>query len=309
MLVKIKVFLVFFLCSHCLFVSAQSGVKRSPKDIFKHWSGSISASQTEPFHTGLAIRSGDFVYVEVHGQVKIGNYLGNANGVELINPPLFSSPRSYTKYKDFELGALVVSIGSEKKACTQLFRSSSHPIYNAMADKNRMIIDNGLQNYVPGVYMLASTDGTLLLDINDSIVNDNEGSYTVEIFTMSQADHISRNEFNICPMQEPSDDTSCGLSDDWKKESFKSVYYHGLNVSYRGNNKYAGCQCIYDDGTLLTNGKNIGSFDIGFWLNKTDESDAAAKHLHLILDVLPHDLNEQKSGTNDYLGQKTYNCN
>lgn len=300
--------IIGFLCFQRM--PAQVSSPRLPTDLFTYWSKAIPGNITEPIFTGLSVQTGDYVYIEVHGQIKVGNYLGNANGVELIKPPFFSLPSNYSKYPGKELGAVIVGIGNQQIACGRMFRFGNHPIYHAMVDKDRLIVDRANEAYVPGVYFLASTGGVLTLDVNDSITTDNEGQYTVEVFLMRHANHLQRNKFNVCPAQEPTNDLACSRRDNWRKESKKSAYYHGImNTSYRGSSRFAGCQCVYDsEGSLLSYGKNIGSFDIGFWIGKSDESDPAATHRHLILDVLPHDLYENDSGVNNYAGQTTYSC-
>ena len=80
-----------------------------------------------------------------------------------------------------------------------------------------------------------------------------------------------------------------------------SFYYHGtLNSSYRGGSyDNAGCQCVYGDftNTLVQNEKNQGSFDIGYWFLRSGTTPQPVRnYYHLVLDVIPHDLFEEKFG-------------
>lgn len=282
-----------------LVTGAKKAVAQSPDSYFVAKTVSVPGNLKQLFRTGIQVGFDDYVYIEALGKIRVGFFYGSTYAVGLPE----SLNNGYNKRASVQHGALMWQIGPGSGSCRKLFQSYDETVKNIfMVSKDRMITDDGLTNYVAGDYFLSKSTGELLLDINDKDVDNNSAQYEVRIFVLKQFHHVNRNQFNQCPLKEPGDGDTDRNGNGWIREWPNSWVYHGFNNSYRGKGVYSGCQCVYDQGTLLRGtatdtGNNQGSFDFGFWLGHGDADNMEARHLHLILDVLPHDLWVKRYGT------------
>ncbi|MGM9506827.1 hypothetical protein ACS5NO_03840 [Larkinella sp. GY13] len=273
---------------------------QSPDSYFVAKTVSVPGNLKQPLRTGIQVGFDDYVYIEALGKIRVGLFYGSAYPVGL--PKSFDN--FFNKRRSVLHGALMWQIGPESGSCRKMFRSYDETVKNIfMVSEDRMIKEDG-PNYVAGDYFLSKSTGELMLDINDNDVDNNSEQYQVRIFVLKQYYHVNRNQFNHCPLKEPGDGEHDRQGNGWIREWPNSWVYHGFNNSYRGTGKYSGCQCVYDRGTLLRGtatdtGNDQGSFDFGFWLGNGDADNMEARHLHLILDVLPHDLWVKRYGGNN----------
>ena len=291
----------------------------SQSELYRHKHYTIQGKLTSAFRTGLVVEENEFVYFQVSSKIELGKYAGSTygDGLDATNV-VFSS---YNKYKNQYHGALVLGIGDFNNiiSARKMFRAPvngfDEAIYRVFLVNPSDLIPDALGGYVAGNYFISSKKGEIILDINDIKTEDNSGDFFVEIYTITFNNHCTRNKYNICPKKEPGGIVPCyvGCKDckgyTWRQELPNSIYYHGYNDSFRGTNQHAGCQCVYDQDTLLKNDYHEGSFDIGFW-RYGEFSSSESKHLHLILDVLPHDNFVKKYGTKKslYRGAKEIPC-
>lgn len=273
---------------------------QTPDQFFTVKSFTVSANLTQPVHTGLILGFNDFVYIEAQGKISVGAWYGETYAVGMES----STKNNYNKYASFQHGALIWQIGPGSGVCHKLFRINDNFVHNYfMVSKTHMVINDGNYNYVPGDYFLSQSTGELVFDINDSETGNNRGLYSVKVLVIKEYYHINRNQFNRCPKTEPADGKKDSRGNGWFRELPNSWVNHGFNNSYRGLGIYSGCQCVYDQGTILIGDaadtrNNQGSFDFGFWLKKGALDDDEAKHLHLILDMLPHECWVERYGGN-----------
>lgn len=266
----------------------------TPDDLYKEYHFTINANQTQPFVPDIpAIGIDDYVYFEVsNNTISLGPYIGNtyADGTSSI------TVNRYKKYDSYKLGSVVCLVNNVPYCPTRQMFNKVTDIYYYVADESKMVNLLGQVNYIPGNNFISTQSGKLSFCINDNEPQNNQGSYTLDVYIMKKTAHLSRNMFNTCPRKPPKEKQlkdkyyDCNAKE-WSKESLKSIYYHGANYSFRGNRNYPGCQCIYLplSGKLLKDNYAEGSFDIGFW--KYDGAETSkSKHLHLIIDMIPHDL-------------------
>ncbi len=260
---------------------------KTPTDLYRSTQFLFRGNTAAPVTSSVKVKRGDFVYVEITGQVKVGNYLGMADGAGILSKSIVFE--SYNKYKGHRHGSVMVILNNKVESCKRILDNLGSK-YNLPG----IAPDYGIE-YVPGYYFIADEDGYLKFDINDSEPANNEGDFYIGVIVMSYEDHLARNIFNKCPAKEPDDGVDC-FGHTWVKESIKSWYYHGVNDSYRGGSQDAGCQCVYEyiGDKLVTSGEHKGSFDIGYWLFKGDITKPRANYFHLIFDVIPHDLFVEK---------------
>ncbi len=280
----------------------QAKIYKTPADLYRSKQFMLSGNIRAPFASDIKIKKGEFVYVEVGGNVKVGNFLGSADGAGLLSASIVLE--GYNKYKGHKHGSVMVILNNTIESCKRILGDMGGK-YNLPG----IAPDYGIK-YVPGYYFIAESDGYLKFDINDAEPGNNEGSFSIGVIVMSYEDHLARNIFNKCPEKEPDDETDC-FGHKWVKESVKSWYYHGINDSYRGGSQDAGCQCVYEyiGDKLVIAGENKGSFDIGYWHFKGDITKPRANYFHLILDVIPHDLFTAIAGAElDYKYQSAVPC-
>jgi hypothetical protein len=186
---------------------------------------------------------------------------------------------------------------------TKQLNTVNHPIYFQMLDNTKLV--GGGFGYLPHCYFFAPISGKISFDINDKDYTNNSGSFLVNVYILNSKSDIERNTFNRCPQKEPQTGKDCE-GESWVSEGVKAWFYHGIfNAAYRGTSKNKGCQCVYDNGTLVTSHEDQGTFDYGFWEFEGNVADAKAKHLHLILDVIPHDAWKEIDGNSNKV--KMYN--
>jgi hypothetical protein len=295
-----KKFTVFLVCCLVCYFSKSQIKYKSPKDLFLVKNFTIPGNTNKAIDVNIQLEENDYVYIEAIGQIKVGNYMGYADPTGLISSSIFSS--SYEKYKGIELGSLVILTNFETTGCKRIFRNFGQT-YNVPGiteyDPDK-ITKSPFRDYIPGYYFISKGNTPLYFAINDKIIDDNSDSFKVSVFVIKFRDHLNRNYFNICPEKEPENGDPIKHYI-WNKESLMSFYYHGtLNSSYRGGSyDNAGCQCVYGDfsKTLVQNEKNQGSFDIGYWLLRSGtDPQPVRNYYHLVLDVIPHDLFEEKFG-------------
>lgn len=288
---------------------APAGPYKQPGDLFKEYSFTIKGNIKEPVETNIQVKENDYIFMWVKGEISVGSVLGKADGSGLYKDNLFSA--MYNKYAACRHGSLVALINDEIEPCKRIFDDIGKqynlpwvtPDYGDNIKSRFFDVD-----YVPGTYFICQSGGNLRLDINDGSPDNNTGQFEVHIYQMSYQQHTGRNQFNRCPQREPEYNVDC-RNGTWEQESFKSWYYHGIgNNSYRGLESNAGCQCVYDDGKLLTSGEKQGSFDIAYWRYKGNSKLANANFLHLILDVIPHDLFTDALGSFEYSPSVTVPC-
>ncbi|MCK6541279.1 hypothetical protein L6Q79_01200 [bacterium] len=246
----------------------------------------INGSSGVPIETGISVERGDFVFIEVLGAIHLGSDGGLTNGDGISG---YSKQNKY----NYKHGSVVTLVAGKDHGMTtiSLFR---HPIYYQLVDFAKLTDGN----YLPCLYFFSDTSGNISFEINDVDYSNNSGDFTVNVYHLKKSGDLGRNSYNKCPMKEPENGKDCE-GNTWVKEGIKGWFYHGLfNNSYRGTGKNSGCQCVYTNGDLVVSHPDQGTFDYGFWEYQGDIDDVQARHLHLIWDVLPHDL---------WIGKKTYN--
>lgn len=228
----------------------------SPRALYRMDTLFLKANRSQPLLTNITIQQNEFVYIEVYGKISVGTFVGETDGAGIPRSSL--SLMMYNKYPDFNHGSVVfLRNGKSPQACVRILED-----LGMKYDLPGVSPDYGI-DYVPGYYFIADEAARLSFDINDNEPVNNRGEYIIIVLRMSHEDHQARNYFNRCPEKKPNETDCQGHT--WIEEGIKSYYYHGINDSYRGQGERAGCQCVYDDGRLITKGKNIGSFDIGYW--------------------------------------------
>lgn len=288
------------------FMASQPDKSATPRALFTVKEFTLPGNAEKPVETDVQINENDYVYVDVSGQIVTGPMLGPADGSGLLESSLFSG--LYNKY-DLRHGSVALLVGDDVVGCKKIFRDLG-ALYNApftpdYGDRvNKPFFG---VNYIPGIYFLAKSSGKLKLDVNDTRPDNNTGEFRVRVFVLPYEAHQTRNTFNKCPLREPENELDC-RNGAWKKESIKSWIYHGINDSYRGRSTNKGCQCVYDDGVLLTSGDNQGSFDIAYWLFDGKAGTPDADYYHLILDVIPHDLYKDLNGQMEYNATNGVKC-
>jgi hypothetical protein len=284
------------------FISFGQVLYKTPMDLVKGYSFTINGNTNGPIDSKIQLEENDYVFIEATGEIKVGNYLGNADATGLLSPKLFFS--RYIKYRNIELGSLVVGTNDFTSGCKKIFRDIGQT-YNIVGITNydtTKITQSFIRDYLPGYYFVASGKTPLYFDINDNILDDNTGAFKVNVYVMKFKDHLNRNFFNYCPAKEPETGSDIKLLT-WKKENpiFSSVYHGAFNSSYRGQSfDNTGCQCVYGDvsKTLVLNEAQQGSFDIGMWLFRGKmNAEPSKNYFHLLLDVIPHDLYVEKFGS------------
>ncbi len=267
----------------------------TPMDLVKGQVYTIRGNTNGPVDTKIILDVNDYVFVEAVGQIKVGNYLGYADATGLLSGKIMFA--RYFKYKDLPHGSLVVLTNNKTISCKKIFSDMGVKYSNPFTPEydSTVVTEGTLRDYIPGYYFISEGRSPLYLDVNDTVLEDNEGSFTVKIYVIKLKDHLNRNYFNKCPAKEPETGQDAKLLL-WEKENpVKSAVYHGtLNSAYRGkSNKNFGCQCVYGDflKKLVENEENQGSFDLGYWLFKDKPwEETTINYYHLVLDVIPHDL-------------------
>jgi len=285
------------------FISFGQVLYKSPMDLIKAKQFTIKGNTNGPVDTKIMLDVDDYVFVEAVGQIKVGNYLGDADPTGLLSPKLFMLDRYY-KYPGIPHGSLIILTSNLKTGCKKIFQDMGIMYSNPFTpeyDPN-VITKGTLRDYIPGYYFISTTKSPLYFDINDTVLEDNEGSFTVKVYVIKFKDHLNRNYFNYCPATEPESGEDEKLLKWDKENAIKSSVYHGtLNSSYRGGStKNSGCQCVYGDflNKLILNEENQGSFDLGYWLFRDKPWEETTKnYYHLVLDVIPHDLYVEKFGS------------
>lgn len=298
-----------------LCVSAATAQYTTPKDLYRTEVITLPGRSEAPVKTHIRVNPRDYVYYEVQGSVVLGPYVGAAYG-DGTGKFVWAN---LNKYRNLRHGSVACIIGEQLVETEQVLTKSSHPIYGLLINEDRMVGD-GFIKYIAGNYFVSEAGGTLEFDINDADPSNNSGEFRITVYVMSEAAHYGRNVFNVCPFKEPQyegtipkvTDVTGGITKDckgslWIFEKPNSWYYHGFNDSFRGTTgKSLGCQCVYDDDKLLTDDDDEGTFDIGMWVEKSMDS-KEAKHLHLILDMMTHDLFTQINGKDrHYTGTSMY---
>ena len=274
---------------------------KTPTDLYTSTQFMFRGNTSSLVTSNIRVRKNDFVYVEITGKVKVGSFVGMADGAGALG----SMPvlESYNKYKGHRHGCIMVILNNKIESCKRILDD-----LGSKYDIIGIAPDYGIE-YVPGYYFIADEEGYLKFDINDVDPGNNSGDFSIGVIVMSYSAHLSRNIFNKCPEKEPDDEKDC-FGNNWVKESPKSWYYHGVNDSYRGGTSNPGCQCVYEyvGDDLVASGDHKGSFDIGYWHFKGDITKPRANYFHLILDVIPHDLYVARFGEPNYLFQQKVSC-
>ena len=274
---------------------------KSPQDLVRGYTFTIHGNLNGPVDTKIQIEENDYVFIEAVGHIHVGDYLGDADPTGLLTEKLMF-PR-YFKYPGIRHGSLVIFTSTETLGCQRIFREMGIKYSNPFTPEyDPNVVQEGmLRDYIPGYYFISPGKSHLYFDINDTVVEDNSGVFTVKVYIIRYKDHLNRNYFNYCPGMEPESGSDIKLRQWNKEDATKSFYYHGvLNSSYRGGSfDNAGCQCVYGDFSkkLILNEGDQGSFDIAYWLfrGKTDQQ-STINYYHLILDAIPHDLYVDKFG-------------
>lgn len=279
---------------------------QSPKDLYKKYDFTYKTSGAGPFGTKIMLEEGEYVFILVKGEYVAGDWVGAANGAGLVEASLVGS--MFNKYKDARHASVVAIVQDQVMPCQRIF-SDVGMTYN-IKDYGSSVVKPFFYNisYIPGTYFLSAKAGELMLDLNDTRPADNKGELKITIFTMKLREHRNRNLFNLCASKEPDEAGRDCNGKRWTKESIKSWYYHGFNDSFRGVADNKGCQCVYDNDELLTSGENQGTFDIAYWLFDGNIELPDANLMHLILDVIPHDLYKEKEGADVYYPSIKLDC-
>lgn len=292
-----------------LFAQNNSTSYASPKDLYRRFQFEVSANQLKSLKTGILVEENEFIYFEIQGKIRTEN-----NGNELFGDGSTNSGLKTQKYLNIPLGSLVciqpnVDTVWARKMFVSPLNGIDETIYKTLVEPAKLV--GSYLTYLPGNYFISKKSSEILLEINDSTPLDNKGKFSVEIYTIKLNAHLSRNIFNNCPYREPKLDMKKYVDCQnykWSKETALSSWYHGVNDAFRGEDDNSGCQCVYDSDLLIVEHKHEGSFDIGFWEFKGNLNSVLAKHRHLILDVIPHDVFIGKFGTLKYNITNIY-CN
>ncbi|MGM9506818.1 hypothetical protein ACS5NO_03795 [Larkinella sp. GY13] len=257
-----------------------------PAGFVRHTSYIYTGNSKKPLTTSFVVEKDEYVYIEVSGDVDLGPFTGAADAT---GKPTLAALR-FNKYKDYYHGALVCRIGDWAMPCEEMFRivdGWANPRANAgiqwLVDTQRMVHTRGI-SYIPGAYFLSPATGPLTFDLNDTDPDNNTGSFLITIYALKKNIHYNRNAFNYCPVKMPAESETV----EWKQELTGSSYHHP--DTFRGTGKYRGCQCAYFEDnahTLDNHTPRQGTFDFGYYIS-VDK--ATADHLHVVLDMLPHEL-------------------
>lgn len=268
-----------FLAGSKLFLKKDNNSESDASALFTFRTVQVPGEITEPVETRISVEEDEYVYIECKGTIGISSWLEDITGAGTRN--FFVQKNN--KYSEFPHGCLVAIVEDDRHNAESNIFPSGVTTYGYMS---------GVLSPVTGMYFLSKASGELLLDINDNDPGNNSDAFTVNIFTMKKNMHYHRNIFNKCPALESSITAAS-----WEAESRAlSLVYHGKeNISYRGSvASSAGCQCVYNSEThKIVEGEYKGSFDIAHWLKKKRPADFPSfslNYLHLILDMLPHDL-------------------
>ncbi|GAA4409151.1 hypothetical protein GCM10023187_32020 [Nibrella viscosa] len=271
-----------------------TGAAQSPANYVRSQTFVYEGTRDTPLTTNFVVEKDEYVYIEVSGDVYLGPFTQSADATGKVAMAAIL----YNKYSAYNHGALVCQIGNWATPCQELFRFvdvtdnlAAKVTMHTLIDPKRMVRDRGI-NYIPGTYFLSPTAGPLVFDLNDTDPGNNKGSFRIQVYAIKKNVHYNRNFFNVCPATRPSDywwivdalvDSE---NDDWKREG-TGAYYHRWST-FRGKGKFAGCQCAYfQDNSLDTSSPKAGSFDFAYALT---QDIVEGNHLHVVLDMLPHEL-------------------
>ncbi|KAA9349851.1 hypothetical protein [Larkinella humicola] len=257
-----------------------------PAGFVRHTSYIYTGNSKTPLTTSFVVEKDEYVYIEVSGDVYLGPFTGAADAT---GKPALAALR-FNKYKDYYHGALVCRIGDRTTPCQEMFRfvdAVYDPVaggtMNYLIDGSRMVRAQGI-NYIPGVHFLSPTTGPLTFELNDTDPDNNDGSFLITIYAIKKNAHFNRNTLNYCPVRMPPESET----NEWKREATGFFYHHP--DTFRGKGRYKGCQCAYfeDNAHTLDNSTSKkGTFDFGYFLS---QDKTTADHLHVVLDMLPHEL-------------------
>ncbi len=282
-------------------ISNGQALYKTPMDLVNGKVFTIPGNLNGPFDTKFQLEENDYVFVEAVGKIKVGDYLGYADPTGLFTEKIMF--KRYFKYYGIKHGSLIILTGGDTIGCKQIFYEVGQKYNNPFTPEypESKVTEGTLRDYIPGYYFISKGKSKLLLDINDTVLEDNTGTFTVKVYIIKFKDHLNRNYFNYCPVKEPETGTDSKKLQ-WNKENpIKSAIYHGVfNSSYRGGSiQNTGCQCVYGDfsKTLVLNEEDQGTFDLGYWIFKgKPELETTKNYYHLVLDVIPHDLYVEKFG-------------
>lgn len=236
--------------------------------------------------TGVAVKQGDYVYIEATGDVEISQVFHTKTDATGSTDGWFNA--LYNRYKPYWHAALLCRIGNSSKT------AFSRNLFDMVPKTERVFVESISifgRGDEPGVLLLAPETGELILEINDTKTEDNRGNFKVSIYKLTQQQHRQRNQYNRCPVNV---DQVVEVGD-FESDDIGTFFYHtdpnqqlGKRIDiigYRGVNRYAGCQCIYDkNGNLVNKGIYMGTFDYALARPELQSS----RFMHYILDVIPH---------------------
>ena len=273
-------------------------------------------SETEGwFSSGIFVKKGDYVAFEVSGSVKLGEWagLGYATGINdyalfALYTPYKKGANRWNKIGSLKHGALLCKYGDNIITTAKCFEDIKKWSWIPGIDLSWVEDVEFLGNY-----FVAESNTELKFAINDSKVIDNEGKFKVTVYIIPQQIHFSRNIYNKCPRNEPNREGQQYFdnnNNEWSTK-IKEKYYHGGGIqnlysynTYRGvSSQVIGCQCVYDEGILMNEGENIGSFDFAYKYY----SGVNAHKMHVILDVWPHDIFKEMDENLEYVPTPSIN--
>lgn len=260
----------------------------------------------------IKVNKDDFVFFKVKGNITIGSYTENGKKKNVSIRPdgddsklLLSNEFKKINAKH-SFGQVLALIGDATFPAEQL-SMKGYDCKNIPGEEDyfRSYFKKECVNY-----FVSPIDGEVEFILNDANPYDNKGDYTIEVYKISQQQHLNRNCLNKCPRKKPELQITTKTFVDTKGnvwsnpiyspiDALLEVCYHcGLKeyraVESRSEKNINGCQCVYlNNGVLVnyTSAENcLGTFDYGYWKDKED------MRLHFILDIAPHLLYNIKMG-------------
>lgn len=164
----------------------------------------VPANRSQPLDTHIALKEGDYVFIEASGSVKLGPVAGMATASGKTGRLW----KTYNKYPAYNHGSLVYFIGAQEGSCRILFNEEE---ISPSQDMSYAALAGGKASFgttsgeLCGDYFLCSSAGNLTLDINDKKTSDNQSAYRVRVFvirkdtylkehTSSMAERFTKNE-------------------------------------------------------------------------------------------------------------------
>jgi hypothetical protein len=169
------------------FFSLDSFSQEKSNDDIRKEIAKIPADISDWYNTGISVKKGDFILLDVSGVVSIGPYAGRVDGAgNEVNPFLVF----YSRYKEIPHAALIC-----RNDDTLIVSKTKHALQNSNALNLPSSELDFLTDHFIGNLFISKSDQELRFIINDTKVIDNSGSFYVSIkiyhnFHESKADYL-----------------------------------------------------------------------------------------------------------------------